>query len=81
MKTRTRHISRGATVIRGERSKEGVSQLFLLRLWPGEPGGPEWCGKLQHVMSGEASDFADWSMLVSSLQQMLGKDKSKGDDK
>lgn len=81
MKTRARHTSRGATVIRGARNVDGASQLFLLRLWPGAPGGPEWCGKVQHVMSGEASDFADWPMLVACLQQMLGKGTSKGDNK
>ena len=49
------------------------SQLFLVRLWTEEDaeGEPTWCGKVQHVTSGEAHTFRDWSALVALLRTML----------
>jgi hypothetical protein len=58
------------------------SQLFLVRLWTeqgsegsdeskGEGEGSdsriEWCGKLQHVVSGQASYFCGWPTLTELL--------------
>jgi hypothetical protein len=30
-----------------------------------------WCGRVQHVMSGEAHNFQDWSGLVDLLLTMM----------
>ncbi len=49
------------------------SQLFVLRMWQenlGE-GQLEWRGKVQHMISGEAHYFRDWSGLIACLQQIL----------
>jgi hypothetical protein len=50
-----------------------ASHLFLVRLWAEDAGGgdPAWCGKVQHVTSGEAHTFRDWPALVSLLLTML----------
>lgn len=49
------------------------SHLFTVRLWVeniGE-GQMEWRGRVQHVTSGEAYYFRDWSTLITHLLQML----------
>ncbi len=58
------------------------SQLFLVRLWA-EQGREEssdrvspnaekaWHGRVQHIVSGEAHSFHDWSTLVDLLLTML----------
>jgi hypothetical protein len=45
----------------------------MLRIWQENLGGDrvEWRGKVQHVTSGEARYFRDWSMLIAALQEML----------
>ena len=50
------------------------SQLFILRIWQEnlEEGRLEWRGKVQHMTSGEAHYFRDWSGLIACLQQILG---------
>ena len=50
------------------------AQLFMLRMWREElgEGRIEWRGKVQHVTSGEAHYFRDWSGLLACLQQILG---------
>ena len=47
--------------------------LFTVRLWAEDLGNgqSEWRGRLQHVTSGEASYFRDWSTLIAMLQAML----------
>jgi hypothetical protein len=58
------------------------SYVFLLRLWPQVAGGTAdgrangraeatWCGRVQHVMSGEAHNFQDWPGLVDLLLTMI----------
>jgi hypothetical protein len=49
------------------------SYVFLVRLWAEEDtsGAPAWCGKVQHVTSGEAHTFRDWPALVAQLRAML----------
>ncbi len=49
------------------------AQLFMLRMWCEElgEGRVEWRGKVQHVTSGEARYFRDWSTLIACLQEML----------
>jgi hypothetical protein len=52
-----------------------LSHLFTLRLWPealGE-GQPEWRGKAQHVLSGEARYFRDWKAPVMFLEETMPK--------
>ncbi|HUS17272.1 MAG TPA: hypothetical protein VM536_19925 [Chloroflexia bacterium] len=58
------------------------AQLFLVRLWAeegsdestGEDASPaiEWCGRLQHVVSGRAWDFRGGPALLALLMQMAG---------
>jgi hypothetical protein len=71
MNARTRHTLLKASSLREAGGAHGASQLFLVRLWPDEADSAEWRGKVQHVMSGKASDFRDWPMLVAHLQAML----------
>jgi hypothetical protein len=58
------------------------SYLFLVRLWAEEDtaGGTEWCGKVQHVTSGEAHTFRDWAALVALLRTMLPEAQVAGPD-
>src|SRR5438477_8362980 len=45
------------------------SDLFLVRMWAEklDEGEAEWRGKVQHVTSGEAHYFRDWSALIAFL--------------
>jgi len=49
------------------------THLFTLRLWPEALGDDqiEWRGKVQHVLSGEARYFRDWTALVAFLLETL----------
>jgi hypothetical protein len=49
------------------------SQVFLLRLWMEAQvdGPPIWRGKVQHLISGEAQRFDDWSTLIDALLALL----------
>lgn len=49
------------------------SHLFTVRLWQEELGAgqTEWRGQVQHVLTGEAGYFRDWSTLVNLLLAML----------
>ena len=51
------------------------SQLFTVRIWQEElgDGQSEWRGKVQHVHTGEALYFRDWSVLVTALLKMLAE--------
>jgi len=51
----------------------GVSNLFLVRVWAEETGDgrPEWRGKVQHVVSGEARPFNDCAALEAAMHEML----------
>jgi hypothetical protein len=63
------------------------SQLFLVRLWAEESravgtgnedrtnGKIEWCGKLQHVVSGRARYFDGLSNLAQALEKMIEPEK------
>lgn len=37
-------------------------------------GQVEWCGKLQHVVSGQAQYFRGWPTLIDLLLEMTGTD-------
>ncbi len=52
------------------------THLFTLRIWAEALGDGqiEWRGKVQHVLSGEARYFRDWSTLITYLQDMLPTD-------
>ncbi len=51
------------------------SHLFTVRLWlePLGNGRTEWRGKVQHVPSGEAQYFREWSSLAAFLERVLSK--------
>lgn len=58
-----------------EHHQHEPSHLFLVRLWldqgDGEDGGGSMGhGKVQHVISGEAGAFSDWSSLVDRLASL-----------
>ena len=70
------------------------SQLFLVRLWTeegndcsdsegreGSGGQIKWCGKLQHVVSGQAQYFRGWPTLIDLLLEMTGTDAPDGADR
>ena len=56
---------------RHERARHSV--LFTIQLWREDLGDnrTEWRGKVQHVQTGEAFYFREWSMLVAALLKML----------
>jgi len=53
--------------------QQGVSNLFLVRVWVEQAGGgrPEWRGKVQHVVSGEARPFSGCAALEAAMHEML----------
>ncbi len=55
------------------------SQSFILRLWLEDlgEGSAEWRGKMQSVLSGEVRYFRDWHTLITSLDEMLLKNRQK----
>lgn len=57
------------------------SHLFMVRLWLENTDSekPEWRGKVQHVSSGEARYFRDWSTLENFMETLLFLNNS--DDK
>jgi hypothetical protein len=38
----------------------------------GSDSGIEWCGKLQHIVSGQAQYFRGWPTLIDLLLEMTG---------
>jgi hypothetical protein len=50
-----------------------LSQLFTIRLWEEAlgDGHQEYRGKVQHVVSGEARHFRDWTTLEAFLLEKL----------
>lgn len=56
-----------------ERGQRQHSHLFTVRLWAEDlgDGQAEWRGKVEHVTSGEAYYFREWSALVALLVAML----------
>lgn len=54
------------------------AQLFLVRVWNEgeEEGQAAWRGKVQHVISGKARRFDDFTMLVSLLVSMVADNNS-----
>ena len=51
------------------------SNLFTVRLWlqPLGDGQTEWRSKVQHLPSGEARCFGEWSSLVIFLHRTLSE--------
>jgi len=49
------------------------SHLFTLRMWPEDLGGGQidWRGKVQHLNSGEALYFRDWTTLQAFMEGLL----------
>jgi hypothetical protein len=54
--------------------QDGHSHIFLIRFWSEEVGKPderkELCGRVQHVISGEARTFHAWPALIDLLLEM-----------
>jgi hypothetical protein len=48
------------------------SHLYTVRLWKSRrtKGAEEWCGRVQHVISGEAHSFQGWLQLLNHLEEM-----------
>ncbi len=49
-----------------------LTHLFTVRVWLENLGesGPEWRGKVQHVLSKEVRYFQGWPMLIAILQEL-----------
>jgi hypothetical protein len=56
------------------------SHLFMLRLWLEDLGNgqTDWRGKVQHVNSGEARYFRDWSTLEAFMEGQMHQVTPKG---
>jgi hypothetical protein len=52
---------------------QDISQPFLLRVWKEElqGGGAAWCGRLQHIVRGDARLFRSWEGLIDLLESSL----------
>ena len=70
----------------GFNSHDRVSHLFLVRIRAEDAAAdqqPEtqlWCGRVQHVVSGEACGFSGWRQLVECLRVMLADTQARNDD-
>jgi hypothetical protein len=55
-----------------EEAQDRQSQLFTVRVWREDlgEGRAEWRGRIQHVLSGEARYFRDWSGLAEQMRAM-----------
>jgi hypothetical protein len=53
-------------------NQESSGQVFLVRLWPAEgSAGAQWHGKVQNIVHGEASSFAELPALIDCLLTLL----------
>ncbi len=61
-------------------SRHTPTYLFMIRLWSEAlgDGRAEWRGQVQHVLSGEAHYFREWSALVELLRTMLPLSEEDG---
>jgi len=52
------------------------SHLFLVRVWAEEDGDgqAEWCGKVQHVLSGKAGHFARLDGMADLVASLMPED-------
>ena len=62
-----------ADQVEGAAHETKPSHLFLVRLWPteSEDGSEEWCGKVQHVVTGKAQHFTSLDNLASLFTDIL----------
>ena len=58
------------------------SHLYMLRLWKSHStkGAEEWCGRVQHVISGEAYSFQGWPQLLQHLEGMSAMSGAEWED-
>ena len=56
-----------------QHDRHNASHLFLVRVWEesNNEGDAMWCGKVQHITRGRASQFRDWLTLIDILRAML----------
>ena len=66
-----------------EEAQDRQSHLFTVRVWLEDlgEGQTEWRGKIQHVLSGEARYFRDWTGLVEQMKAMAHGTSSSEADK
>lgn len=68
------------------KSHDRVSHLFLVRIraedtaHDQQPETKLWCGRVQHVVSGESCGFSGWRQLIECLSIMLGDTQACNDD-
>src|SRR5207247_891843 len=57
-------------------SRTRDSHLFLVRLWAEEDGNgnEEWCGKVQHVLTGKAGHFANLGDMAGLVESLMPED-------
>jgi hypothetical protein len=49
------------------------SHLFLVRLWQEADGDGqrEWCGRVQHIVTGRSMSFRAWPALVENMLALV----------
>ena len=64
-----------------DKTRQHHSELFTVRLWQEERGNDrvEWLGKVQHVSSGEAHYFHEWTTLITFLLKWLPDSEARSD--
>ena len=57
-----------------------TTHLFTLRMWREDLGNgqTDWRGKVQHVNSGEARYFREWSTMEAFVDELLHQSKPEG---
>jgi hypothetical protein len=53
-----------------------ASHLFLVRVWAEEvtESKAEWCGKVQHVLTGKAEHFTDLDKISGLFESLMPED-------
>ena len=52
------------------------SHLFFVRLWTetNGDGQREWCGRVQHIVTGYSRSFGNWSALAETMLALVPED-------
>ena len=63
-----------------QRPQTRPSHLFLVRVWADkerevdDEGNAEWCGKVQHVLTGRAGHFSDLEKIAAVFTSLMPED-------